>query len=163
MNERYVFKLGANDYSRTSKSRPSDYNNPSELFTFGASGPLDQFKNYYVAIGRIYKLNRKGSIKVNISAGLGFTILDEVNEWYPINDGIFGSNYAFSSSKTNTVSLLISPKIEFPFTRFYGLSISSIIQINRQSSLIGIGIGHNIGKLREKYEAKKSEPLSKFI
>ena len=67
-----------------------------------------------------------------------------------INDTFLTENYTWNYKKYNTLSLIINPKIEFPFTRFYGLTISPMLQINKDRTYFGIGIGHMIGLLRKR-------------
>lgn len=43
---------------------------------------------------------------------------------------------------------IVNPKIEFPFNRFYGLTISPMLQVNKDRIYVGIGIGQMIGFLR---------------
>ena len=51
--------------------------------------------------------------------------------------------------KKNRISLIINLKIEFPLTRFYGLTISPMIQINKSRTYFGIGIVYMFGLPRE--------------
>ena len=67
-----------------------------------------------------------------------------------VNGGFLAENYTYEYSKFNTVSLIISPKIEFPFSRIYGLTISPLIQINKDRTYLGVGIGQMMGLLRKR-------------
>jgi len=107
--------------------------------------------------GRVYPLNKKGTIRANISLGLGFTVIREPTNWQPIGGSFINQNYTYEYHKYNTISLIINPKIEFPFTRFYGLSFSPMIQVNKDRTYIGIGIGQMIGLLRKKTINKPEE------
>ena len=46
--------------------------------------------------------------------------------------------------------MILNPKIEFPFSRFYGLTLSPLFQINKDRTYIGIGVGQMIGLLRKR-------------
>jgi hypothetical protein len=46
------------------------------------------------------------------------------------------------------MSLIINPKIEFPLTNFIGLSVSPMIQLNKDRTYYGIGFGTMLGKLK---------------
>ncbi|WP_242082872.1 hypothetical protein [Aestuariivivens sediminis] len=67
-----------------------------------------------------------------------------------INDAFLAENYTWDYKKHNAVSLIINPKIEFAFTRFYGLTISPMLQINKDRTYFGVGIGQMIGLLRKR-------------
>jgi len=149
--EKYSFKIGYSGFIRRPKSAPENYS-PGfvGILTFGLANPYDQMQTFQILAGKIYPFNKKGTIRANISLGLGFTIIKEPTNWQPLEGNILYHNYSYEYHKYNTVSLIINPKIEFPFTRFYGLSISPMIQINKDRTYIGIGIGQMIGLLRKK-------------
>jgi len=88
---------------------------------------LDLYQSFQICFGKIYELNPKETVRANISVGLGST---RVNA-------------------ERSVSLIINPKIEFPFTRFFGLTFSPMLQLNKHSSYYGIGVGCVIGALRD--------------
>ena len=149
--EKYSFKIGYTGNIRKPKSQPENYaSGLTGLFSFGLANPYDQFENYQIVFGKIYNLNKRGTIRANLSLGLGYTTLREPENWELINDGFLTENYTWNYKKHNTVSIIINPKIEFPFTRFYGLTISPMLQINKYRTYFGIGIGQMIGLLRKR-------------
>lgn len=149
-NEEYAFKLGYSGNIREPKSQPDDYTSGLiGAFLFDLANPHDQLENYQIGIGKIYKLNQEGTIRLNASIGLGYTIIREPENWERITNGFLAENYTWNYHKYNTVSLIINPKIEFPFTRFYGLTISPMVQLNKDRTYFGIGIGQMIGLLRK--------------
>jgi len=89
--------------------------------------PYDFYQSYQICFGKIYELNPKETVRANISVGLGSALVNA----------------------ERSVSLIINPKIEFPFTRFFGLTFSPMLQLNKHSSYYGIGIGCVIGALRD--------------
>ncbi|GAA4280661.1 hypothetical protein [Gaetbulibacter aestuarii] len=148
----YVFKIGYSGNLRKPKSIPEDYAlGFSEFLTlFLLARPYDQLENYYAGTGKVYNLNRNGTIRLNITFGLGYTIIREPINWMRIDNAFLTSNYTWEYYKYNTVSLIINPKIEFAFSRFYGLTLSPMIQINKDRTYFGVGIGNMIGLLRKK-------------
>jgi len=46
--------------------------------------------------------------------------------------------------------LIINSKIEFPFTRFYGFTISSMAKINKDRIYYVVGFGQMYGLLRKR-------------
>ncbi|QCE40978.1 hypothetical protein [Psychroserpens sp. NJDZ02] len=147
----YSLKIGYTGNIRKPKSQPENYSSGvSGVFALGFNDPYDQIENYQIGIGKIYNLNPSGTIRANVSLGLGYTIVTTPQNWQENNDRFFTKNYTWDYNKQNTVSLVINPKIEFPLTRFYGLTLSPMIILNKHSSYFGIGIGivHMIGALR---------------
>lgn len=145
----YSFKAGLTINTRNSKTTPNDYSSGlMQIFTLGLSNPTDQIENYQIGVGKIYKLNKKGTIRANITLGLGYTVIIEPENWKYIDNSFLEENYTWNYKKNNTVSLIINPKIEFPIAKFMGLSISPTIQINKDRTYYGIGIGSMLGKVK---------------
>lgn len=158
LKEKYSFKIGYSGFIRRPKAAPENYSSGVlGLLTFGLANPYDQMENFQVLAGNIYRLNRKGTIRANISIGLGFTVIHEPTNWQSLNGGFIGPNYSFDYREYNTVSLIINPKIEFPITRIYGLTFSPMLQINKDRTYIGVGIGQMIGLLRKKSNENKTD------
>lgn len=150
IKERYSFKAGYTGNIRRPKSQPNNYTSGlTGIFSFGLANPYDQIENYQIGFGKIYKLNESGTIRANLSVGLGYTLIREPENWEMINDAFLTENYNWNYKKHNTVSFIINPKIEFPFTRFYGFTISPMLQINKDRTYFGIGIGQMMGLLRK--------------
>lgn len=155
-SEKYSVKAGYNANLRLAKSTPYDYSSGLVgAYLFGLAEPMDQLENYHLAIGQIYKLNKSGTIRVNFALGLGLTTIKEPKNWQRENRAFLVENYTWNYKKYNTLSLIVNPKIEFPFSRFYGFTVSPMIQINKDRIYLGIGIGQMIGILR-----KRKEPAS---
>lgn len=149
--EKYSFKIGYSGNIRKPKSQPDDYSSGLiGVFLFSLSNPYDQLQNYQIAAGKIYKLNPKGTIRANITLGLGYSIIKEPSNWVKIGGGALGENYSWEYNTYNTVSLIINPKLEFPFTRIYGFTLSPMIQINNRNIYFGVGVGSMVGLLRKK-------------
>lgn len=149
--ENYSFKIGYTGNIRKPKSQPEDYSSGlTGVLLFGSANPYDQLENYQIGVGKIYKLNPSGTIRANLSLGIGCTIISEPENWVRINNGFLAENYTWNYKKYSTISVIINPKIEFPFSRLYGLTISPLIQLNKDRTYIGIGIGQMIGLLRKR-------------
>lgn len=149
--EKYSVKIGYIYNWREPKSQPGDYSSGlAKALLFGAAGPHDQMKNYQIAVGKICRLNENRTIRVNLSVGLGYTEIKEPENWHKIASSFLSENYTWNYKKQNTFSLIINPRIEFPFTTIYGLSLSPMLQINRHSTYFGIGVGQMIGLLRNR-------------
>lgn len=151
LKEKYSFKLGYTGNIRSPDSQPKDYSSGlSGVLFYGLANPYDQFQNYQIGFGKVYNMNESGTIRANLSFGLGYAIMREPGNWKKLDSGFIVENYSWDYKKHNTVSLILNPKIEFPFTRFYGLTLSPMVQINKDRTYFGIGIGQMTGLLRKR-------------
>lgn len=147
--EKYSFQLGVSSHLRKPASQPSNYT--SGFFgalLFGLANPYDQLINVQAKAGRIYRLNKSGTIRLNLMGGVAFTVIQEPYNWQPVNSLFLTENYTYDTNSFNTMSFVFNPRVEFPFTRFYGLSLSPVLIINKDRTFWGLGIGHMIGLLR---------------
>ncbi len=147
--EKYSVKMGYSANIRKTKSQPDDYSTGlSGLALLGLIDPYDFLENYQIGVGKVYNLNQNGTIRLNATVGLGYTIVTEPANWKKLDSGFENENYSWNYRERNTISLILNPKIEFPFTRVYGITISPMIQINKHTTYVGIGVGKMIGLLR---------------
>ena len=160
LKEKYTFKIGYTGNVRTATSIPEDYDDGffllmpfwSSFSTLDCSTPKEHIGNYRFDVGRIYKLNPSGTIRINAALGLGYTTVTEP-VWKKKKQKCFlffcdGPNYSWNYKEKRTISLIINPKIEFAFTRIFGFTISPMVQINKYRTYFGIGIGTMLGVLR---------------
>jgi hypothetical protein len=110
--------------------------------------PSDNFQSIYLAFGYIGRLNQKGTARVNLSAGIGYVMTREPVNWQK-TDGFLVENYTWDYEKNRAVSLVINPKFEFPFSRYWGLSISPMLQMYEGGTYFVVGVGHIFGLLRK--------------
>ena len=153
--EKYSFRIEGTIRARSSASEPDDFSpGLGRAFSFGLANPYDNIKTTQLMVGRIYKLNPKGTIRLNLSVGVGLATISEPENWQRVETGngliFFSDNYTWDTYKYNTINFIISPKIEFPFTRHYGLTISPMLQINKGRTYVGIGFEHMFGLLRKR-------------
>lgn len=148
--EKYSLKVGFSGHFRKPESQPEDYSGGLlSVFTFGLTNPLDQLFTYQVAFGKIFMLNKAETIRLNAALGVGYTIITEPEHWRSVN-GFVTPNYSWDYEEYERVSLIINPKIEFPFTRIVGLSVSPMLYINSKRTYFGLGIGKILGLLKKK-------------
>jgi len=114
---------------------------------FGGTNPHDQMENYQLAFGKICQLNENRKIKLNMSIGSAYTVIKEPENWHKMESGFLGENCTWNYEKQNTLSLILHPGIEFPFTRVNGFSVSPMVQINKDRTCFAIGIRQMIGLL----------------
>ncbi len=154
--ENFSFKLGYSQNLRKAVSRPDDYFSGlvKSVFMFGFANPKDQLETYNICFGKIVNLNKSRNIRANFMFGAGYTTITEPENWKKVEgniiDGLITDNYTWDEGKHHGISFIINPKIEFPLTRFWGLTVSPMIQINKDRTYFGIGIGSMLGLLRPK-------------
>ena len=153
LKEKYTFKVGYTGNLRIAKSKPEDYSGGLEgvFVLLGTKDPFDQIINYRFDIGRIYKLNESGTIRLNAAVGLGYATVREAANWKKDNtlfSGFLDRNYSWNYQDNRAFGLIINPKIEFPITDVWGITISPMVQINKYRAYFGIGVGTMLGFLK---------------
>lgn len=153
LKEKYSFGVAYAAYGRKAKSTPVDYTSGlvgAVMFTM--TEPNDELQNGLLMAGRIVKLNERGTIRLNLLTGFGYSELKNPSDWIKVDgDGFnIADNYLYDFEKKQIFSFIFNPKVEFPFTRFYGLSVSPLLLINKEITVVGIGIGQMIGVLRKR-------------
>ncbi len=149
-NEEYSFSIGYTGNIRKPITQPDNFSSGFVgIMFFGLSNPFDHFDTYHLSVGQIYKLDKSGAIRVNFSAGLGYTTIKEPENWEVNGDGIVGTNYTWDYNEYNTISFIINPRIEYLYSRYFGLTLSPMLQINKDRINYGIGAGLMIGLLRK--------------
>lgn len=154
INEKYSLQIGYSGHMRRAKSEPDDYSSGviAGVFSFGLSElHFDYMRNFQILFGKIFPLDTKGKIRLNLAGGIGYTVITEPTNWQPVDDSDgFGPNYTFDTEKHSTVSLIINPRFEFPVTRVIGVTLYPMLQINKDRTFIGFGAGLMLGYLRKK-------------
>lgn len=136
---------------RPAHSTPDDFSaGLLRGLAFGLAHPWDRFRTYQLGVGRLLPLNRSGSLRINFTLGLGYSIIREPRNWRREGNHLITGNYTWDRHKYNTMSLIINPSLEFPFTRSYGISLTPILQLSKHTNYIGVGIGHMIGPIRNR-------------
>lgn len=151
LNETYTFKFGIVGNIRKPVNQPDDYNaGIIGVLSYGLVKARDHMQSVNIAVGKLYKLNQSGTLRLNAAAGIGFTNIQSTENWQKIDDATIGTNYTYDVVEKNTVSLIINPKIEIPLGRVFGFTISPMAIINAESSYYGLGFGSMIGKISPK-------------
>lgn len=142
--EKYAFKIGYLGNLSVSKANPEIY--PPGYYglpLLGILRPLDRIETYQIAFGRMYPLNKSGTIRANLALGVGYSTLREPDAYSDVS-------HSWNYNKYHSVSFIVNPKIEFPFSRYYGLTFSTMVHLSKDNTYFGIGIGHMMGLLRKK-------------
>ena len=70
------------------------------------------------------------------------------------------SNYTLYYDVKNTVGLVLKAKVEFPLTRFAGLELAAMVNINEFKSFIGMEINWTLGVVRARIKPSKKMTIS---
>lgn len=152
-NNKYSLQFGTSVLMRKAKSVPDDYSTGliDGLFSLGfASLHFDEMENYQFLAGRIFGPKTGRTTRFHLAAGLAYTLISEPTNWQYAGGGGWTSNYTHDTETHGTVSFVITPKVEFPFTRYFGVSLFSMLQVNGDRTYIGFGVEGMLGILRAK-------------
>lgn len=149
-NNDYSLKLGFSVNKKLAKNAPENFKSIN-LF-----GPYEKVDTYKILVGKIFRFKKAGKTRFHLSAGVNYTDLLEFTNWRKettdSNDAFKdGFVYRHDSYRHGTVGFVINPKIEFPFLKFFGLTITSNLNINKNRTLLGVGFGIMLGKTRNSY------------
>jgi len=154
---KYHFGLSAVGTISSSRLRPNDYNGGLAGFlSFGLNSPTDKTEAYHITLGRIIQLNKKGTIRLNLQAGIGTVRTRFATNFAPTGNGSLGANYTFSKESERAIGYIINPKIEFPLAAMYGLALSPVIMINERETYFGLGIENLFGFVRRRTSSIES-------
>lgn len=154
--ENYSLQVGLTGNLRKPISQPDDYFGGllKTVFFFGLADPKDMLETYHISAGKIVNLNKSKTIRANLLLGVGYTTIKEPENWQKVEgsiiEGMVRDNYTWDWEKRHGVSLIINPKIEFPLTQYWGLTVSPMVQVNKDRTYFGIGVGSALGLLRPK-------------
>lgn len=152
-NKSLALQIGFSGNRRKSPAQPYNYKIDESWDVLNLSrfkNKHDYFGGFHVLMGKIFWLNETNSSRLNLLGGLGFTKIIEYSNWVlqPDGSGSGGSNYTYDIIKYNKVSVVFNPRIEFTGKKFFGTSISLLLQANPKRALMGIQFGVMIGDLK---------------
>lgn len=157
-DDTYSFQISYYNHAIEAKEKPGDFNSStpfgwSSTFLFPDLEIPDTNHSFNLLGGYIYNLNPKGTIRLNLQAGIAFIHTRYITNFEKKSaPPFFGDNYDYDSKYRNTLAIIINPKIDFPFFKGYGLSVSPLFQIGRKSTVFGVGVFHIFGRTRNKIE-----------
>ncbi len=140
LNNAINLRAGFSSFTQKDYKKPYDY---YSLLNY--KSPYYSIHNFQIGISIKTKLNREGTIRLNLFTGSAYSILEEPDN-YRLSDYFNTNSHSWNVKKSNTISLVINPNIEFLIGKNQGLSLSSMIILNKNRRYIGLGIGHVFGK-----------------
>jgi len=147
LNYVYRCKYSAGVFYTRIGFRPKNNPNTHRPYKFGGQDPTEIMETLELLVGKVYNLNRAGTIRANLYFGAGLTVYKKAvyGRW-----DFRANNYPWHYEDRRLITFIINPKIEFPFTRVWGLTFSPMLGISSQGVFYGIGIGHMLGLVRAK-------------
>lgn len=146
------FSFGFTDQTRTSNNAPSGYR--SGIFDiFGADGPEETLQQAFFTGGKIFP-SKHSRFRYVLSGGLAIGRFTE-----PVNFVkktsipilIFGNSHSYSQKTTQTLGLILAPRIDIPVARWFGMSLGALATINRKSSGFAVIGSMQLGYLRQRF------------
>ena len=148
---KFSIKCGISRNVRVPKTIPDDFG----LFYEGIKiivpnyNPKEFQNSYEILFGRVFEFKKRPSLRVHLILGVGDVTLITPYNWtklpFPPERG---HQYSFSYFLSKSRHFIFNPRIDFLLSNFYGLSVSSIMKIGKDSHFFGIGLGHIFGKIR---------------
>ena len=146
LNVNHNLNNAINLRARFSSFTQKDYKKPYDYNSFLTyTSPYYSIHNFQIGISIKTKLNEEGTIRLNLFTGSAYSILEEPDS-YRLSDYFNTNSHSWNVKKSNTISLVINPNIEFLIGKNQGLSLSSMIILNKNRRYIGLGIRHVFGK-----------------
>ena len=150
-HDKFSIQVGWSKHIRSSPNIPEDFSN-RRLFD---SGPNDEISGIEFLAGKAFELTRYKRVRLNVLGGIAFTKFEEPTNWVPqefetFKETISNPNYTYSYTNSNKTFFVFQPKLEIPFSRGFGFSISGRIATNGQYTSYELGAGLMLGLLRER-------------
>jgi len=146
----FFFSAGYLGQIKKSPNVPSNYRSGLIVFDFGGGIPRQMTNMFALSFGKVFS-SPSPRCRYVLSGGIGLGRFKEPVNFFPVNSGFFdlGSNYTYSYEKTTVVGLLLTPRIEFPLARWFGLSVGALANINIQDSGFALSLAMHLGHLRD--------------
>ncbi|MBK7336243.1 MAG: hypothetical protein IPJ00_08765 [Saprospirales bacterium] len=140
------FSLGYRTHARNSPNVPSDYIGSALLFD--SDGIPDQQTQLLTLTGGKVIPTGSPRIRFILAGGLGFgNITRPVN--FVKENGLF-NNYDYDKETSPSFGLVLNPRVEFPLTRYAGLSVGAQSVLSSKDFSVGPEILFHFGFLRER-------------
>lgn len=151
--EKYALQFNYSGNQRKSKNIPSDYSTGIfNVFFLGLDQPHDYLESYNLLAGRVYKLNSRGSLRLNVAAGFGYTEIKEPKDWEEMKINIYGvpltNTHDWEETKDSRASFIMNPRLEFTLNPYLGAYFAGQLIANEKRTFIGAEVGILLGVLR---------------
>lgn len=134
---------GYSENFKTAKNLPSDYH------SLWYGDPTDHLTALSLRLNKVFPTHSK-KIRFGLEAGPSLIIYKELRFEKNNNSGWFNNTYNTNEDKQISIGLSLKAKVEFPLSRYFGLELAAISNINGKQSYVGIMFGISTGVLRKR-------------
>lgn len=135
-NNKYTVNIGYSATSKHDAALSQDIlKSTTELSSENSATPFANTENIHLMFGRVFKLNRDGTIRFLLQGGPG--IFTSRNPEYEINS----TTYNFSTETQKSLGLIFQPKFEMPVLYSIGFSAGPMLMVSNNETYVGAGIG----------------------
>lgn len=155
-NEKYSVQISYYHHIIEAQEMPEDFRT-SSLFNFSPVifpevNVPDINHSFNILGGYVHNLNPKRTMRLNLQAGIAFLHMQYATNFQKKGSPLlFGDNYRYDFKYRNTIGVIINPRIDFPFFKGYGLSISPLVEFGGRKTTYGIGLINIFGLTRQPY------------
>jgi len=151
----YSLEFGGRFYGQKSKLRPNDFKGGLiGGVTLGIEDGNDLYFDTQLLVGKIFPM-RLPQRRWNLKVGLAYTEVEKSVNFKEAEKSLFGANYSYDKHRFSTISLLINPVLEYPFSQIFGIYISGHLIVNKETVFFGVGCGLIYGLLRDSNQRKR--------
>jgi hypothetical protein len=152
------FCLGIYGQGRRAHNVPKDYVPPSgilgQVFLFGLDHPMEERTTYYLATGKVFKLNNSRT-RFNLIGGLGCSYLKTPIDFIKtIPQGSSAENYSYNINNVFSLGLVINPSVDFAAWKYFGISVGLISIISKNRFSVGFEASYLIGLVNNRSKKK---------
>ncbi len=132
---KYMINVGYSASAKGEATLPNEIlKSTTELIPAFTTPAFTNSENLHIMVGRVFKLNNDGSIRILLQGGPGY--YSKRAPTFTVKSNMY--DYEIESSKE--LCLVLNPKIEIPIG-IIGISAGPMAVINQNEKYIGAGIG----------------------
>ena len=134
VNNKYSIRVGYSGFFRHAINAPNDFRED----IFGAN---ETVSSVHLVYGRIYSLNKKNSIQLNVGSGLAYLSIAIPYNFTEDGGLLAFYNYRWENNIYKEFGFVVNPKVEFLLRQTFGVTASPLFQYSKHSTYLGLGIG----------------------
>ncbi|MFN0217160.1 MAG: hypothetical protein ACKVT2_23120 [Saprospiraceae bacterium] len=152
-SNKYFLSIGKRIQIKNSQEMPKDYFPGDGLYNLlGSDGPDQETGMLALTFGRAIPFDTGPRLILASGLGIGtvtkpgnFIKQQQAQTWLGTS-----SNYTYDLEETTAIGLLLNARLDFPFTRFIGLSAGSTAILSKKDPYIGLELLLHLGYLRQR-------------
>jgi hypothetical protein len=106
------------------------------------SGPTlwDRATMTALEAGRILRLSRNGTVRVNLKGGIALMNMEIPTDWTPVQCTNC-NNYTYTMKRSTTAAVVLRPTLEWPALSFVGISAGPMVIVMNDRAIFGASVG----------------------